>query len=227
MEALGLDRESHKISIVYRAPQLLVNTQAVYNWNPLGCDANVDMMWIVIKRTPQFIASDLYVTVEAIGFHAGASSQHGNGVEEPHSLPLDVQPSFANAMPLPYNTQPGSVVNDLDNIEVLGATQTHDVGGSSHAYEHVQAYMDKGIDIDASRDKYEEFIDTDGPVDEAEVLDGTQIENNEEDCLSTVSIPKWFTSNTWDNINDPSLALGTGQLTSWHKDDQPVKGMLF
>nr|POE44679.1 hypothetical protein CFP56_77753 [Quercus suber] len=26
MEALGLDKESHKISIVYRAPQLLVNT---------------------------------------------------------------------------------------------------------------------------------------------------------------------------------------------------------
>ena len=102
---------------------------------------------------------------------------------------------------------------------MLGATQTHDVGGSSHAYEHVQAYMDGGIDIDANRDEYEEFIDTDGPVDEAEVLDGTQIENNEEDCPSTVSILEWFTSNTWDNINDPSPTLGTRQLTSWHKDD--------
>ena len=74
MEALRLDRESHKISIVYRAPQLLMNTQVVYNSNPLGCDADVDMMWTVIKRTPQFIVSDLYVTVEAVGFHAGASS---------------------------------------------------------------------------------------------------------------------------------------------------------
>ena len=110
---------------------------------------------------------------------------------------------------------------------MLGATQTHDVGGSSHAYEHVQAYMDGGIGIDASRDEYEEFIDTDGLVDEAEVIDGTQIKNNEEDFPSTVSIPEWFTSNTWDNINDPSPALGTGQLTSWHKDDQPAKGMLF
>ena len=54
------------------------------------------------------------------------------------------------------------MVDDLDNTEVLGATQTHDVGGSSHAYEHVQAYMDRGIDIDTSRDEYEEFIDTDG-----------------------------------------------------------------
>ena len=99
-----------------------MNTQVVYNSNPLGCDADMDMMWTVIKRTPQVIASDFYVTVEAVGFHAGASSQHGSGVEKPHSLPLDVQPSFANAMPLPYNTQPGSVVNDLDNIEVLGTT---------------------------------------------------------------------------------------------------------
>ena len=101
MEVLRLDRESHKISIMYRAPQLLVNTQVVYNLNSLGCDADVDMMWTVIKRTPQFIASDLYVIVEAIGFHANASSQHGSGVEEPHSLPLDVKPSFVDAMPLP------------------------------------------------------------------------------------------------------------------------------
>ena len=111
------------------------------------------MMWTVIKRTPQFIAFDLNVTVEAVGFHAGASLQHSNGGEEPPSSPLDVHPSFVDATPLPYNTQPCSVVNDLDNteeVEVLGATQTHDVGGSSHAYEHVQAYMDKGLDIDAS-----------------------------------------------------------------------------
>ena len=99
-----------------------MNTQVVYNSNPLGCDADMDMMWTVIKRTPQVIASDFYVTVEAVGFHASASSQHGSGVEKPHSLPLDVQPSFADAMPLPYNTQPCSAVDDLDNIEVLGTT---------------------------------------------------------------------------------------------------------
>ena len=36
--------------------------------------------------------------------------------------------------------------------------------------------MDGGIDINASQDEYEEFIDIDGPMEEAEVLDGTQIE---------------------------------------------------
>ena len=55
-------------------PQILVSTQVVYNSNLLGCDAEVDMMWEVIKQTPQFIAFDLYVTVEAVGFHASASS---------------------------------------------------------------------------------------------------------------------------------------------------------
>ncbi|KAK9983157.1 hypothetical protein SO802_032682 [Lithocarpus litseifolius] len=161
-------------------------------------------------RVGQF---DLYVTVEAVGFHAGESSQHGNGVEQPHSSPLDVHPSFADTTPLPYNTQPCSAVDDLDNTKeaaVLCAIQTHNVGGSIHTYEYVQAYMDGGIDIDASRDVYEEFIDTDGPVDEAEILDGPQIKNNEEDCPTIVPISKWFTSNTWDNINDPSPVLGTG-----------------
>ena len=82
------------------------------------------------------------------------------------------------------------------------------MGGSSHAYEHVQAYMDGGIDIDASRDEYKEFIDTDGPVDEAEVLDGTQIEKNEEDC--PLQFLSQNGSHTWDNINDPSPTLGIG-----------------
>lgn len=227
MEALRLDRESHRISIVYRAPQILVSTQVVYNSNPLGCDADVDMMWAVIKRTPQFIVSDLYVTVEAVGFHGSASSQHASGVEEPHSLSVDVHPPFAYATPFPYNNQPCSAVDHLDNTEVVGTTNTHDVGGSSHTYEHFQADMDGGIDIDASRDVYEEFIDTDGPVDDAEVLDVPLIENNEEDCLTTVPIPEWFTSNTWDNINDPLPRLGIGHLTSWHKGDHPARGMLF
>ncbi|XP_050290201.1 uncharacterized protein LOC126728421 [Quercus robur] len=185
------------------------------------------MIWAVIKQTPQFIASDLYVTVKAVRFHASASSQHGSGVEEPHSSSLDVHPSFANAMLFPYNNQPCSAVDHLDNTEVLGATHTHDVGGSSHTYGRAQADMDEEIDIDASRDVYEEFIDTNESVDNAEVLDVPLIEINEEDCLTTVLIPEWFTSNTWDNINDPSPALGTGHLTSWHKGDHPATGMLF
>ena len=54
-----------------------------------------------------------------------------------------------------------------------------------------------------------------------------KVEQNEEACLNIVLISEWFTSNTWDNINDPSPSLGTGQLTSWHKGDHLAKGMLF
>nr|POF10203.1 hypothetical protein CFP56_14143 [Quercus suber] len=99
MATLGLDRESHKIPIVYYAPQLLVNTQ--------------------------FIVSNLYVTVKAIRFHTSASSQHASMVEEPPSSSLDMYPSVADAMPFPYNTQPCNAVDDLDNTEeakVLGTT---------------------------------------------------------------------------------------------------------
>ena len=52
-------------------------------------------------------------------------------------------------------------------------------------------------------------------MDEPEVLNRLQVEHNEEACPNTVPIPEWFTSNTWDNINDPSPSFGTRQLTSW------------
>ena len=117
MVTLGLVRESHKISIVQRASQLLVNTQVFYNSNPLDCDADVAMMWTVIKRTPQFIVFDLYVTIETVGFHASASSQHTSTVEEPYSSLLDVYPSVVDATPFPYNTQPCNQVDDLDDIK--------------------------------------------------------------------------------------------------------------
>ena len=38
-------------------------------------------------------------------------------MEELHSPPLNVYPFVADAMPLPYNTQPCSAVDDLDNTK--------------------------------------------------------------------------------------------------------------
>ena len=49
MTALGLDKDSHNISIVYHASQQLVNTQIFYNSIQLLCEDDVDMMWVVIK----------------------------------------------------------------------------------------------------------------------------------------------------------------------------------
>ena len=81
MTDLGLDKDSHNISIVYRAFQQLLNTQIFYNSIQLLCEDDVDMMLVVIKRTPQFIVFDLYVTVEAVRFNVSESSQHTSGAE--------------------------------------------------------------------------------------------------------------------------------------------------
>uniref|UniRef100_A0A7N2MYN2 Uncharacterized protein n=1 Tax=Quercus lobata TaxID=97700 RepID=A0A7N2MYN2_QUELO len=69
MSTLELDKDSHDISIVFRALQQLVGTQVFYNSIPLKCDDDVDIMWGVIKRAGQFIGSDLYVTVDTVGFN--------------------------------------------------------------------------------------------------------------------------------------------------------------
>ena len=45
MLALGLDKDSHDISIVYQASQQLVSTQVFYNSIQLQCDDDVDIMW--------------------------------------------------------------------------------------------------------------------------------------------------------------------------------------
>ena len=82
MSALGLDKDSHDISIVYRAPQQLVSTQVFYNSIKLQRDDDVDMMWGVIKRASQFIASELYVTVDTIGFNVDGGSQYASGAGE-------------------------------------------------------------------------------------------------------------------------------------------------
>ena len=53
---------------------------------------------------------------------------------------------------MPYNVHPCDEANldDIEEAEVLGAIHTHEVRGSTHGNEHVQTYMDKALDIDAS-----------------------------------------------------------------------------
>ncbi|KAK9996918.1 hypothetical protein SO802_021604 [Lithocarpus litseifolius] len=131
MTALGLDKDSHNISIVYRAPQQLVKTQIFYNSIHLLYDDDVDMIWAVIKRTSQFIAFDLYVIVEAVKFNVGKGSQHTSRAEELHSVPVNVYPSFIQDILLSYNVWPCNEV-DMDNIkevEVLMAIHTREVRG--------------------------------------------------------------------------------------------------
>ena len=74
------------------------------------------MMWAVIKWTPQLIASNFYVTIEAVEFNIGEGSC--------------VFFIYKDTL-LPYNVQPCNEAN-MDNIEaaeVLAAIHTREVGG--------------------------------------------------------------------------------------------------
>ena len=91
---MGLDHSRHNISIVYRAPQRVVDTQVFYNSLQLSGGAEVKMMWEVVAQMVArgFVASNLSVTVELATVEAGKGSQHtildGRVDEHIDSIPL-------------------------------------------------------------------------------------------------------------------------------------------
>nr|POE45755.1 hypothetical protein CFP56_47336 [Quercus suber] len=202
MSTLALDKDSHDISIVFRASQQLVGTQVFYNSIPLQCDNDVDIMWGVIKRTPQFIGYDLYVTVDTVGFNVDGGSQYVSRAGQQELIPVTiVYPSVTALTSLPYNVGPYNAVT-MDNIE--------DAEVYTHRNEDIQTNFGNAIEMDDTRDMYEEFIDNDGPEENPEFLDEVEVENNVDACPNPNPNPDWFTSNTWDNIHDPSPSLETG-----------------
>ena len=143
-------------------------------------------------------------------------------------LETNVYPSVTAEMSLPYNIRPCNAVDmdNTENAEVLRSIHTREVQGRIDGNEYVQTYMDEAIEMDDTRDVYEEWIDNDGSEDNPEFLDELQVENNVDACPIPNPTPEWFTSNTWDNIHDPSPSMETCP-TSWKPGDQPSKGMLF
>ena len=63
LKTMGPDHFRPHISIVYRAPQLLVGTQVFYNSLQLLGGAEVKMMWEVVEKmvVKGFVVSELYV----------------------------------------------------------------------------------------------------------------------------------------------------------------------
>ncbi|KAL0011172.1 hypothetical protein SO802_006280 [Lithocarpus litseifolius] len=207
MSTLGLDKDSHDISIVFRAPQ------------QLG----------VIKRAPQFIGSNLYVTVDTVGFNVDGASQCANRAGEQESVPVTIMyPSVIAETSLPYNVRPSNVVamDNIEDTEVLESIHPREGRGYTHGNEDIQTYLDEAIKMDDTRDVFEEFISNDGPEDNPKFLDELQVENNVDAYPNPNPNPKWFMSNTWDNIHDPSPSLEIG-LMCWRPGDEPSKGMLF
>ena len=78
LKARGLDQSRHKISIMYRAPQRVVDTHVFYNSLQLSGGTEVKMMWEMVAQMVArgFIASDLSVTVEPAIVEAGEGSEH-------------------------------------------------------------------------------------------------------------------------------------------------------
>ena len=113
-------------------------------------------------------------------------------------------------------------MDNIDEVEVFGVIHTCEVQGSTHENEHVQTYVVEAFDIDAGRDVYEELIDNDDAEDNLEFFDELQVKHNVDTCPILNPTPKWFTTNMWNNIHDPSPSMETC-LTSWLKGDQPTK----
>ena len=124
---------------------------------------------------------------------------------------------------MPYNAV---AMDNIEDAEVLGSIHTHEGQRYSHENEDIQIYLDEAIEMDDTRDVYEEFINNDGPVNNPEFLDEVQVENNVDACPNPNPNLEWFTLNTWDDIHDPSPSLKTSPM-SWWPGDEPSKGMLF
>ena len=97
-------------------------------------------MWGVIKQAPQFIASDLYVTVDTVGFNVDRGSQYASGGGKQESIPVtNMYPSVTIETSLPYNVRPCNAI-DMDNIEdaeVLRSIHTCEGRGYTHGNEDV------------------------------------------------------------------------------------------
>ena len=92
-------------------------------------------------------------------------------------------------------------MDKTEDAELLGSIHTREDQGYTHRNEDNQTYLDEATEMDDTRDVYEEFIDNDGPVENTKLLDELQPKNNPNLNL------EWFTSNTWDDIHDPSPSL--------------------
>ena len=69
-------------------------------------------------------------------------------------------------------------MDNIEDAEVLGSIHTREGQGCTHRNEDIQTYLDEAIEMEDTRDVYEEFIDNDGPVDNPEFLDELQPKNN-------------------------------------------------
>ncbi|XP_075649720.1 uncharacterized protein LOC142620205 [Castanea sativa] len=216
LKVMRLDHSRHKISIVYRAPQRVLDTHVFYNSLQLSSGAQVKMMWEIFEQmvVKGFFASDLYVTVEPTIVEAGEGSQHTvlDGTVDEHidSIPLQSYQGYAENTGDEYGEH-------LSHDELHGGT-------SEPEYDH--GLGDDATDIDVTRDEFEERLETMGQHDDVDHIEDVVVEENRDTCPGPDPTPEWFTNNTWDNMFDPSPVM-QAEVSSWTPGQQPMKGMVF
>ncbi|KAK9988918.1 hypothetical protein SO802_029157 [Lithocarpus litseifolius] len=238
---MGLDHARHNISIVYRAPQRVVDTQVFYNSLQLSGGTEVKMMWEVVEQMVArgFIGSDLYVTVEPAVVEAGEGSQHtvldGTVNEHIDSIPLQSYQGWAENTRDGYGSEPWQTFPHVNSTEEEeGPQQVHEGeqlspdelhGGTSPSFED-DGLSDDATNIDVTRDDFEELLDTMGEHEDVDHIEDVVVEENRDTCPGPDPTPEWFTKNTWDNMFDPSPVM-QAEVSSWTLGEQPVKGMVF
>ncbi|KAF3972683.1 hypothetical protein CMV_003830 [Castanea mollissima] len=241
LKVMRLDHSRHKISIVYRAPQRVLDTHVFYNSLQLSSGTQVKMMWEIVEQmvVKGFFASDLYVTVEPTIVEAGEGSQHTvlDGTVDEHidSIPLQSYQGCAENTGDEYGTEPWQTFPHASHIEEeqgpqevhAGEHLSHDElhGGTSEP-ENDDGLGDDATDIDVTRDEFEERLETMGEHDDVDHIEDVVVEENRDTCPGPDPTPEWFTKNSWDNMFDPSPVM-QAEVSSWTPGQQPMKGMVF
>ena len=136
---MGLDHSRHKISIMYREPQRVVDTQVFYNSLQLSDGTEVKMMWEMVAQIVArgFIASDLYVTVEPATVEAGEGSEHtvldGRVDEHINSIPLQSYQGYVENIGDGYGSESWQTFPHVNlTEEEEGPQQVHEGEHLSH-----------------------------------------------------------------------------------------------
>ena len=211
LKVMGLDQFRHNISIVYRAPQLVVGTQVFYNSLQLSGGAEVKMMWEVVEQmvVKGFVASEIYVIVEPTIIEAGNGSQHTilDGIVDEHIdlIPLQSYQGCIKNIGDGYGSEPGQTFPHVNSTEEEERPQevhegehlSHDeLHGGTSENEDDHGLSDDATHIDVTRDDFEEFLDTMGEHKNADHIEDVVVEENRDTCLDPNPTPEWFTKNT-------------------------------
>ena len=154
----------------------------------------------------EFIASDIYVTVEPTTVEAGEGSQHiildGRVDEHINSIPERSYQGCAKNTRDRYGSELWQTfphVNSTKEEEGLQQVHeeehlSHDGGTSKNEDDH--GLGDDATHINVTRDDFEELLDTMGEYKDVDHIEDVVVKENRDTCLGLNPTQEWFTKNT-------------------------------